>query len=78
MTITSITGTIMRALPTQSGVEIKLATESGSRTLSVPAARGDLVMTVRNARMTGLPITIRHTEDDVVVGTAAVELPRAA
>lgn len=78
MSITSITGTIVRALPTQDGIEIKIATDNGSRTLSVPSTRGDLVMIVRNARMTGQPITIRHTDEDIVVGTAAVELPRAA
>jgi len=76
--INTITGTVVRALPTADGLEIKVAAADRSHTLSVPGSQRDLVHALRSARMSGESITIRYNAGDVVIGTAAPALARAA
>lgn len=65
------TGTIMRALPTPDGLQIKVATATGSMSLEVPAARADLIATTRAARMSGAEMAMRHTRDMTLVAICA-------
>ena len=71
-------GTIVRALPNEDGMQIKLQTPTGSRIMHVPANRPELVSEAREARMSGVEVMVRRTEHDMVVALRPNTLLQAA
>lgn len=71
-------GTVVRALPTEDGLEIKLQKRDGSTMLLVPADRPELVAEARAARMSGEEVSLRRTERGMVVALNYSAIRRAA
>jgi hypothetical protein len=71
-------GTVVRALPTDDGLEIKLQKRDGSTMLLVPADRPELVAEARAARMSGEEVSLRRTDRGLVVALNYSAIRRAA
>ena len=72
-------GTVTRALPSTTGLDLKLQRGDGTTTdLEIPANRPDLVDAARSARMSGCGVTLRRTDSGMVVSLTIGEISIAA
>ncbi len=78
MLITEI-GIIVRALPIEDGLSIKmLLKDGGVSLLHIPAARPEFMQFARQARIDETEVLVRRTQDGDVVALQGAEMANAA
>ena len=78
MSIYTSIGRIVRALPRDEALDIKLQTPTGSLSLEVPSDRPELMEEARSARVSETEVRVRHTGGGLVVALQANDIARAA